>query len=133
MKDVKLTVTINRPAREVFDFTINPGNTSKWVDGVVTEQTNESPTKLGTIYKNQGHDGSWAEFEITAFEDGLMFELTKKDDNHHVKYTFQPLGDNRCELEYHVWVDGGDVDERFAQGNVQKMLQKLKDVIEEPK
>ena len=133
MKDVKQAITINCLAQEVFDFTINPENTPKWVGGVVTEQTNESPTKLGTIYKNQGHDGSWAEFEITAFEAGLMFELTKKDDNHHVKYTFKPFGDNQCELEYYVWVDNGDIDERFSRENIQKILQKLKDVIEEPK
>ena len=130
MKEIKLTVTINRPAHEVFDFTINPDNTPKWVDGVVREQTNESPTKLGTIYKNQSLDGNWSEFEITAFEDGYMFEMTKKDDNHHVKYTFKQLDNDQCELEYYVWVDSGDVNERFAKDKLKDILQKLKAVIE---
>ena len=130
MKDVKLTVTINRPPRNVFEFSINPNNTPKWVDGVVKEQTNESPTKLGTIYRNQGLDGNWSEFEITAFEPGYMFELTKKDDDHHVKSTFKSLDNGQCELEYYVWVDSGDIDGRFAQDKIENILQKLKVVME---
>lgn len=126
MKDVKLTVTINRASHEVFDFSLNPKNTPKWIDGIVKEQTNESPTKLGTVYKNQGNDGSWNEYEITAYEPSIMFVMSKKDGNYHVKYTLKPLGDNQCELEYYEWVDSGDLDEPFTQD----ILQKLKDVIE---
>jgi len=129
MKEVKLTVTINRPAHEVFDFTLNPENTPKWIDGIVKEQTNESPTKLGTIYKNQSSDGNWNEYEITAYEPGIMFVMSKKDGNYHVKYTLKPLGDNQCELEYYEWVDSGDLDEPFTQD----ILDKLKDIIEKPK
>ena len=128
---VRQTVIINKPAHEVFDFTINPENTPKWVDGVVREQTNESPTKLGTVYRNQGHDGSWSEFEITAFEADSMFEMTKKGDNTHVQYTFMPVDNSHCELEYCVWVDAGEIDERFSKENIKDILQKLKNVIEE--
>lgn len=126
MKDVKLTITINRPTQEVFDFTLNPENTPKWIDGIVKEQSNETPTKLGTIYKNQDKNGSWNEYEITAYEPGVMFVMSKKNDNYHVKYTFKTLGDNQCELEYYEWADEGDLDEPFTQD----ILQKLKVVIE---
>lgn len=129
MKDVKLTVVINRAAHEVFDFGLNPENTPKWIDGIVKEQTNESPTKLGTTYKNQDSDGNWNEYEITAYEPGIMFVMSKKDSSYHVKYTFKPLGDSQCELEYYEWVDSGDLDEPFTQD----ILEKLKDVIEKPK
>src|SRR3990167_801702 len=126
MKDIKLTIAINRPAHEAFNFAINPENTPKWVNGVVQEQTNETPTKLGTIYKNQGKDGSWREFEITDYEHGAMFAMTEKDSNIHVKYTFKPLNDKQCELEYYVWVDSGDLGGPFTQDNLQNILQKLK-------
>lgn len=126
MKDVKLTITINRSAHEVFDFALNPENTPKWIDGIVKEQINETPTKLGTIYKNQNRDGKWNEYEITAYKPGTMFVMSRKDGSYHVKYTLTPLDDNRCELEYYEWADSGDLDEPFTQ----EILQKLKDVIE---
>ena len=130
MKNIKRTITINRPAQEVFDFTLSPRNTPKWVDGIVTEHTNETPTKLGTIYRNQGKNGSWSEFEITDYEPGTMFEMTKKASSIHVKYTFKSLNDKQCELEYYVWTDEGDLGERFSQDNIQNILQKLKGVME---
>lgn len=133
MKDIKVTITIKRAAHEVFDFTLNPENTPKWVDSVVTEQASEWPTKLGTIYRNQDEDGNWREFEITAYSPGIMFEMTKKDDNHHVRYTLKPLGDDRCELEYHVWTDDGELRGAFTKETIEKILQKLKKVIEAPK
>lgn len=58
MNEVKQTIAIEKPAQKVFAFTINPDNTPKWVDVVVEEQTNETPTKLGTIYKNKDTDGN---------------------------------------------------------------------------
>lgn len=130
VKDIKLAITINRPAHEAFDFTLNPENTPKWIDGIVKEQANETPIKLGTIYKNQDQEGNWREFEITAYKPGMMFEMTKKDDNHHVKYTFKPLNNNQCELEYFVWADGNELTGAFTQETIQKILHKLKNIIE---
>ncbi len=130
MRDITLTIIINRPAREVFDFTINPENTPKWIDGIVEEQSNETPARLGTIYKNQGRDSNWREFEITDYEQGVMFVMKEKDSNIHVKYTFKPLTDVQSTLEYYVWVDSGDLDEPFTQDNLQNILQKLKEIIE---
>lgn len=130
MQRIIQKIQISRTSREVFDFTINPDNTPKWVAGVAKEQTNESPTKLGTIYKSQGQDGSWVEFVITDFEDGLMFELTKQDDSHHVKYALASLSDGSCELEYCVWVEEGEVSERFSPEAIKTILAKLKTTIE---
>lgn len=62
-----------------------------------------------------------------------MFELTKKDDNHHVRYTFNPVNNGQCELEYCVWVREGDISERFSPANIQTILQKLKTVVETTK
>ena len=131
MRETTQKITINRPAQEVFEFVLNPENTPKWVDGVVKERTNESPQKLGTIYKNQDHAGNWSEFEITGYEPGVMFELTKRDDNHHVKYTLRPIDDSKCELEYGVWVDTGEVSQRFGPDSIESILQKLKAVMEQ--
>lgn len=126
MKEVRLTVRISRSAGEVFDFTLNPANTPKWIDGIVIEEASESPAKLGTVYKNQGSDGTWNEYEITEFEPGKMFVMSRKDGNYHVRYAVKPLGDDECELEYYEWVDDGELDDPFTQD----ILYKLKEVID---
>ncbi|HEV2402645.1 MAG TPA: SRPBCC family protein [Candidatus Saccharimonadales bacterium] len=131
MKNLNLSITINRSAHEAFTFTLNPDNTPKWIDGIVKEEANETPTKLGTIYRNQGRDDSWREFEVTAYNPSVMFVWTEKGSDMHVKYTFKPLGDKRCELEYCVWLDSGELQEPFTRDNLQAILQKLKRVMEQ--
>lgn len=88
MKDKKLTIVINKPVDEVFEFTTNPTNTAKWIDGIVIEETNETPPKLGTIYRNKGQSGNWNEYEMTEFEKNQTFTLTRLNGNYHVRYTF---------------------------------------------
>ena len=127
MKEKKLTILIDRPAEEVFKFTLNPENTPKWIDQIVKEETDETPSKLGTIYRNQRRDGHWNEYEMTAFEAGKMFVLSNKNGNYHVKYVFKPVSENSCELEYSEWVDKGQIEEPFTI----EILQKLKSLIED--
>ncbi len=130
MNEVKQTIVINKPAREVFDFIVNPHNTPKWVSSVVEEKINENSIKIGTLYSNRGTDGNWSEFEVTDFEEGHIFELTKKNDSHHIKYMFESLDDGSCKLEYHVWVAEGEVSERFSSDRIQEILKNLKTAVE---
>jgi len=127
MQSRKLSITINRPVSKVFEFTTNPENTPKWIDGIVVEETNETPPKLGTIYRNKGQDGVWNEYEMTSFEQDKMFELTRTNGDYHVRYTFVPSGENGCEFEYYEWVDEGELDDTFSQ----EVLEKLKTTIEQ--
>lgn len=126
MKDKRLTIIIDKPVSEVFDFTVNPNNTPKWIDGIVVEETNETPQKLGTIYRNKGKDGNWNEYEMTAFEKDKMFELTRINGNYHVRYTFTPTDDGYCDFEYYEWVNDGELDDTFSQS----ILEKLKGILE---
>ena len=126
MKEKKLTITINRPAVEVFSFCLNPKNMPFWVDSIVKEETNESPTKLGTVYRNVNRAGQWSEYKIVVFNQDKMFEMQLNDNNYHVKYTLTPIDKNSCGLEYLEWVETGDLAEPFTQ----EILEKLKTVIE---
>lgn len=125
MKILKQAVNVNRPAEEVFVFCIDPKNTPKWIDSIVTEQTNEWPVKLGTIYRNQRKDGNWSEYEVTAFEASKLLVLSKKDEDFYVKYSFRPIGKTATKLEYEL-PDNGKIDESF----IRTALKNLKRAVE---
>lgn len=126
MKEKRLTITIKRPAREVFWFTLNPANTSKWVESIVEEKTSEWPVKLGTVYRNQNKKGEWTGYRLTDFKENERFEMSATGSPYHVRYTFQPIDEQACELEYFEWVDEGELEEPFTLG----ILKKLKAVVE---
>ncbi len=125
MKDIKLTIQIDKPVQDVFAFAINPENTPKWVDSVTREQTNEWPVKLGTIYRNQNITGVWSEYTVTEFEHDKLFTLTKHG-GLLVRYKLTPLGHNTTELEYHVRTETGEFEDSF----IETIVAKLKEVLE---
>lgn len=126
IRDKRLKIVIDKPVSTVFEFTTNPTNTPKWIDGIVFEETNETPAKLGTVFRNKNKNGIWNECVMTAFAKNKMFELTRINGNYHIRYTFAEVDDSSCQFEYYEWVDTGELDDTFSQ----EVLQKLKNIIE---
>lgn len=126
MKDKKIVIQINKSPTDIFTFVLNPANTPLWIDSAVKEEVNEKPTRLGSIYKNRDKEGKWSEYVITAFDPDKMFEMTSRDGNYHVKYTFRPINENLTEMEYYEWVDNDELEEPFTI----EILEKLKRVLE---
>ena len=125
-KEVTLKIEINRSVAEVFDFTLNPANTPKWIDGIQHEETNEWPVRLGTVYRNKNTNGEWAEYKLSEFEPNKAFTLARQDRDYHVRYTFTSTGNRSCILNYHEWVEHGELTGVFTQD----ALDKLKQIIE---
>ena len=126
VKNNKLVIVINKSVNEIFSFLINPKNTPLWVDSIVSEEVNEKPTRIGTVYKNVNQNGIWTEYVITAFTQDKMFIFTTIDKNYHVKYTFTSLGENSTRLEYYEWVEKGEIQDPFSID----ILKKLKAILE---
>jgi hypothetical protein len=126
MKDIRVTIQINRPIADVFAFTINPKNTPLYVDSVVAEETNEWPVKLGTIYRNKTKDSEWSEYTVIEFKENELFALSKKDNGLLVRYTFKQIDGNTTELKYYVQKSKGEIDEPF----IKSIVDKLKIVLE---
>lgn len=125
MKENRLIVKINKSKNEVFDFTINPKNTPKWIDAIESEETNEWPIKIGTKYHNKGKSGEWSEYIVIALDPNKLFEIKMLGSNYHTRYTYRDLGDG-TELEYFEWVDEGEIENPFTIG----VLEKLKKFLE---
>jgi hypothetical protein len=127
MKNLKLTIEINKPARDIFAFTLNPKNTPKWIDFIAVEETNEWPVKLGTIYRNRADTNTeWSDLKVTEFEQDKRFALSKKDGSFHVRYVLTPVATDTTRLDYYEWTDNGELGEPFTI----EPLQKLKRIIE---
>lgn len=130
MQHNKLTIIINRPTQEVFDFTLNPENTPKWIDEIELEETNEWPAKVGTIYRNKSMSGVWAQYKLTELVEDKSFTLVSNQDaNFTARYGFTKLDDQTTDFEYYEWVDQGTISEPFEYGR----LEKLKRILEQPR
>lgn len=126
MKQNRLSIEINCPASKIFKFTLNPANTHLWIDNIVREETNESPAKIGTEYKNLNRQGKWTTYEIVRFKPNRMFEMKQENSSYHVRYTFEPVSGNKTKLTYFEWVEKGELEEPFPP----IILERLKEIVE---
>jgi hypothetical protein len=127
MKENKLTIEINRPIAEVFEFTINPDNTHLWIDFIAKEEVNNRPVQLGTKYSNTNKNGNVNSYVVSQFEENNIFELQNLNADFMVRYIYTPIGDNQMNLEYFERVNEGELSDPFPQS----ALDKLKKILEE--
>jgi len=126
MRENKITIIINKPIEEVFEFTTNPKNTHLWIPSIQEEVAEEYPPKINTKYKNRGKDSNWNFYKVVEFEENKIFILSDLDKNYFVRYTYRKLTDNKTEMEYFEWVKKGELKNPFTYG----ILQNLKLVLE---
>ncbi len=126
MKENKITIIINKPIEEVFEFTTNPNNTHLWIPSIVEEVIDEYPPKIGTQYKNRGEGTEWDFYKVVELQNNKLFTLSDLEDNYHVKYSYRKINENQTEMEYYEWMENGELGKPFTQD----IIQKLKSIME---
>ena len=126
MQENKITIIINKPIEEVFEFTTNPKNTHLWIPSIDEEIAEEYPPKIGTQYKNRGNDSDWDFYKVVEFQNNKIFTLSDLENNYHVKYSYRKINDNQTEMEYFEWMKNGELNNPFTDD----IIQKLKSVME---
>ena len=127
MKENRISIIIDCPVDKVFQFTLNPRNTSKWIEGIKQEESNKWPAKVGTIYRNESQNGVWRQYKIVELVDNSTFTMQSAEGNYSVKYSFKKRDDDSTEFEYYEWVESGNLEDPFTA----ETLQALKSVIEQ--
>jgi hypothetical protein len=122
VKSKTLTVTINRPIDEVWEFTTNPINTPTWLEFIEEERTNEWPAKVGTMYWNRSNQGSENEFKVTAWEPNSHFQLSSMSSPLVVDYEYRETTNGGCELKYSEQ-DEGPLSDVFSQAQLEHLKQ----------
>ena len=121
MKENKIVIEINCPSSKIFDFTLNPANTPLWIDRIVHEEASEFPARIGTRYKNVDKQGKWDEYTIVRLELNRMFEMKQKNSPYHVRYTFEPISENKSRFTYFEWVDEGELEGHVTLPTIKKL------------
>lgn len=123
MQENKITIIIDKPIKEVFEFTTNPKNTHLWVPFIEEEVADEFPPKIGTAYKSRRGD-SWNVSKITEYERNKVFKL--ENDVFSVRYSYRKINDNTTELVYLESVKQGKLTNPFTK----EVLKELKLIME---
>ena len=110
MKENKLTIFINKPVKEVFEYSLESNNVPKWINSIKEEIPEERPVKLGTKLRNIGVDSQeWNKYEVIDFQPPRTFTLKRLNGDYFVKYTCTEK-DNGTEFEYFECSEYGELD-----------------------
>jgi hypothetical protein len=78
MKENEISIEINCPVSEIFEFTVNPKYTLLLIDSIVSEEASEYPAQVGTEYKNISKNGDWSQYNVVQLKPNSVFELSQK-------------------------------------------------------
>ena len=100
MRENRLSIFINKPISEVFEYSLESNNVPKWITSIKEEIPSERPVKKGTQLKNIGKNSNTCNFyEVIAFEPNKTFTLKRLNGDYFVKYTCTQK-DNGTDFEY---------------------------------
>lgn len=128
MRENKLTIFINKPVKEVFDYSLESNNVPKWIIQIKEEIPEERPVKLGTQLRNIGvNSKEWNKYEMIEFEPPKTFTLKKLNGDYFVKYTCS-YKDGGTEFEYFEWAENGDLDALMEMSALELLKEQIENM-----
>lgn len=128
MRENKLTIFINKPVKEVFDYSLELNNVPKWIIQIKEEIPEERPVKLGTQLRNIGvNSKEWNKYEMIEFEPPKTFTLKKLNGDYFVKYTCSEK-DGGTEFEYFEWAENGDLDALMEMSALELLKEQIENM-----
>ena len=128
MRENKLTIFINKPVKEVFDYSLESNNVPKWIIQIKEEIPEERPVKLGTQLRNIGvNSKEWNKYEMIEFEPPKTFTLKKLNGDYFVKYTCSEK-DGGTEFEYFEWAKNGDLDALMEMSALELLKEQIENM-----
>jgi uncharacterized protein YndB with AHSA1/START domain len=122
MKQNTISITINKPISQVFNFTVDPKNTSNWIDSIKEEVVDISNIGVGVKYKNTNNGKDWTEYMCSEFKKNSIFELKQINSFYTVKYLYEEVENNKTLLTYIEWMsDNSDLKDVFSYKNLEKL------------
>lgn len=113
----EIRIIINVPREKVFEFTLEPKNTPKWLDFISHEEVDTKQIGLGTKYTND-----FGEMEVTDYERNVYFELTKIDSEYQCSYSYRKIDEDTTELIYFEgMLDGSELEDSLDEESFDKL------------
>lgn len=111
MKKNTLIIEIKCPIGEVFQFTLNPTNTPKWIKSVIEEKTSDKLVKVGTIYSQKtlssANQISETAFVITGFIENKQLDFHLVNGKYTCSYIYENIHEGtRLTYSEEAGVDG---------------------------
>ena len=126
MKANKLSIFINKPVEEVFEYSLESYNVPNWITGIKVEIPSERPVKLGTKLRNIGvNSDTWNYYEVVDIKPPKTFTLKMINGDYFVRYTCTPEGEGTM-FEYFEWAENSELEEPFDM----EALELLKSLVE---
>jgi hypothetical protein len=117
MKTNEIRITIDAEPKDVFEFTVEPKNTAKWIDTAGEEHINTEQIGLGTVYSN-----NYGDLKVTDYERNKFFELTNEATSYCCSYTYRKLEDDTTELTYFEYMqDGSELEDPMDRRHFEKL------------
>ena len=109
MQSNTLSIIIEKPLQEVYDFTTNPKNTPLRLPSIKEEQSSDYPPKIHTVYKNCGADSAWNTYHIIEILPYKTFVLSEVGWPYFVRYTYLALSPTSTKITYTERVEDGEL------------------------
>jgi len=127
MHESLLSIKINTSVENLFDFTINPDNTHKWIEWIKKEWVEWEKIQIWSIYKCESWNGNISASEVVNLIPNSLFHIKSLDSHFEVIYFYTRIDNNQSILNYYQFMSDKTP---LSKSLWQEHLEVLKNILE---